>query len=131
MTFSGYVLRVCAVALLIWVVGGYPVFLWGGEAVVVAALYGFVMSFLNALLGGWISIWAIDKNHRIFMQAVFGGMALRLFIVLSLFFVTIKLVELHAFGLTLSLFLFYIVFQILEIRFFSRHPSEAPHSNKE
>jgi len=131
MIFLGYMLRLCAVASLIWVMGGYPVFLWGGKEVLVAAGYGFGISFVNALLGGWISLWAIDKSHSIFMQAVFGGMAIRMFIVLCLFFITIKLVELHVFGLTLSLFLFYVVFQFIEIRFFAGRPSGVAQMNKE
>lgn len=131
MTFSGYLLRLCAVASLTWLIGGYPAFLWGGADVLIAAGYGFGISFVNALVGGWISLWALDKNHSIFMQAVFGGMAIRLVIVLSLFFITIKLVELHVFGLTLTLFLFYVLFQFTEIRFFARRPSGVAQMNKE
>ena len=131
MTLSGYMLRLGIVAAVVWVLGGYPVYYWGGGDVLIASVYGFGISLLNAMLGGWLSLWALDKSHQVFMQAVFGGMAIRLFIVLSLFFITIKLVELHVFGLTLTLFLFYVLFQFIEIRFFARRPSGEAPLNKE
>ena len=40
------------------------------------------------------------------------------------FLLGLKLAKLHVFGLTLSLFFFFIVFQILEIRFFIGHSSD-------
>jgi hypothetical protein len=57
------------------------------------------------------------------MMVLFGGMGIRLMVVLIFFFLALKLAELHAFSLTLSLFLFYVVFQIIEIRFFAGSPS--------
>ena len=69
------------------------------------------------------------RDNRTFMTVVFGGMGIRLIIVLIFFFVALKLVKLHVFSLTLSLFLFYVVFQILEIRFFvGRPPDKANNS---
>ncbi len=106
------------ITVLIWVVGGYPLYLWGGQDLLLAGVAGCVICAVNTLAGGGIAIWAKGKDQKTFLKAVFGGMGIRLFIVLILFFIVMKLVKLHLFGLTLSLFLFYIVFQILEVRFF-------------
>lgn len=129
--FVRFVGRLGGATLLVWVIGGYPLYLWGNKDLVVAAAAGCAICLLNALIGGGIGLWAKDKGHRTFMLAVFGGTGLRLGIVLILFLIGFKLVKLHLFGLTLSLFLFYILFQILEIQFLTGRSAGASRIHKE
>ncbi|MCE2434148.1 MAG: ATP synthase subunit I [Candidatus Latescibacteria bacterium] len=113
-----FVKQIAVVLLVAWVLGGYPLYLWKGTNVLIAAGVGCAICTLNALAGAWLAMWGMGRDNRTFMTVVFGGMGIRLIIVLIFFFVALKLVKLHVFSLTLSLFLFYVVFQILEIRFF-------------
>ena len=124
-----FVKQIAAVLLVVWILGGYPIYLWKGTDVLIAAGIGCAICTLNALAGAWLALWGMRRDNRTFMTVVFGGMGIRLIIVLIFFFVALKLVKLHVFSLTLSLFLFYVVFQILEIRFFiGRPPGKANNS---
>ena len=124
-----FVKQIAIVLLVTWGLGGYPLYLWKGTDVLIAAGVGCAICTLNALAGAWLALWGMRRDNRTFMTVVFGGMGIRLIIVLIFFFVALKLVKLHVFSLTLSLFLFYVVFQILEIRFFvGRPPDKANNS---
>ncbi len=124
-----FVKQIAIVLLALWVLGGYPLYLWQGTNVIIAAGIGCAICTLNALAGAWLALWGMRRDNRTFMTVVFGGMGIRLIIVLILFYVALKLGKLHVFSLTLSLFLFYVVFQILEIRFFvGRPPDKANNS---
>ena len=48
-------------------------------------------------------------------------MTLRMMAIGAILFVLLKFTDLSARGLTLSLFFFYVVYQILEVRFLVRH----------
>ena len=109
--------------VVIWAIGSYPLYALGGADMVKAAAFGCLICTVNALAGGALTLWGLTKEQKTFMIVLFGGMGIRLFIVLIFFFLALKLAELHVFSLTLSLFLFYVVFQILEIRLFTRRPS--------
>ncbi len=124
-----FVKQIAIVLLGAWVLGGYPLYLWKGTNVLIAAGVGCAICTLNVIAGAWLAMWGLRRDNRTFMTVVFGGMGIRLIIVLIFFFVALKLVKLHVFSLTLSLFLFYVVFQILEIRFFvGRPPNKANNS---
>jgi len=111
------------VLVVIWGIGSYPLYVCGGFDVVRSAVVGCLICTINGLVGGGLALWAMGKDHRTFMMVLFGGMGIRLVLVLIFFFLALKLAELHVFSLTLSLFLFYVVFQVLEIRLFIRRPS--------
>ncbi|MDP6038419.1 MAG: hypothetical protein QGG64_07705 [Candidatus Latescibacteria bacterium] len=115
--------------VLMWGIGVYPLYAWGGMEVVWAAVVGCLICTANTLAGGGFALWAMGRDNKTFMLVTFGGMGIRLLIVLIFFFLFLKLVKLHVFSLTLSLFLFYVVFQILEIRLFTRRPSGDDRTN--
>ncbi len=115
---SAFAKQVAAILLALWGLGGYPLYLWQGMDVLIAAGVGCAICILNATAGAWLALWGMQRDNWAFMTVVFGGTGVRLIIVLIFFFLALKLVKLHVFSLTLSLFFFYVVFQILEIRFF-------------
>jgi len=121
--FVGFAKQLVLGTMVLWLVVGYPLYTWGGPDLLISAVVSCLICAVNALVGGWIAWWAKGKDQSTFLKAVFGGMTIRLFIVLILFFSVVKLAELNVFSLTLSLFLFYILFQILEIRFFTKQSS--------
>ena len=120
---STFAKQIAAILLVLWGLGGYPLYLWQGMDVLIAAGMGCAICTLNAIAGAWLALWGTRRDHRTFMTVVFGGMGVRLMMVLLFFVLALKLAKLHVFSLTLSLFLFFIAFQILEIRFFVGRPS--------
>ena len=125
---SAFVKQIAAILLVSWGLGGYPLYLWQGMDVLIAAGVGCAICTLNAIAGASLALWGARRDHRTFMAVVFGGMGVRLMLVLLFFILALKLAKLHVFILTLSLFLFFVVFQILEIRFFVRHSSDKTHA---
>lgn len=121
---SAFVKQIAIVLLASWVLGGYPLYLWGGLDILIAAGVGCAICALNVTAGACLALWGLRRDNHTFTMVVFGGTGVRLIIVLLFFFLGLKLAKLHVFGLTLSLFFFFIVFQILEIRFFIGHSSD-------
>jgi hypothetical protein len=118
--FVQFVKGILVLLVVSWCVCGYPLYLWKGPEWVLAAGVGCIICTVNALVGGGVALWGMNKSQTVFFAAVFGGMGVRVFLVITFFLIALKLAKLHVFGLTLSLFLFYVMFQILEIRFFAR-----------
>jgi hypothetical protein len=121
--YVGFVKQLIIGTLVFWLLVGYPLYVWGSQELLIASMVSCLICAVNALVGGGIAWWAKGKGQSTFLKAVFGGMGIRVFIVLVLFFSVVKLAKLHVFSLTLSLFLFYILFQFLEIRFFATQSS--------
>ena len=121
--------QIVVILVASWGVSGYPLYLWGGMDVLIAAGVGCAICTLNATAGAGLALWGMGRDNRTFMMVIFGGMGIRLIIVLVSFLIALKLAELHVFSLTLSMFLFYVVFQILEIRLFTGRPSGDDRTN--
>ena len=121
--YGGFVKQLIIGTLVFWILFGYPLYAWGNQELLIASIVSCMICAVNALVGGGIVWWAKGKDQSTFLKAVFGGMGIRLFMVLVLFFSVVKLAKLHVFSLTLSLFLFYLLFQFLEIRFFAARSS--------
>ena len=121
MDLSGFVKQVGIVVVGALVLGGYPLYAYADAAVVWAGALGCGICVLNALAGCASAVWAFEKPHKVFVRTLFGGMAVRLLAMGLAFFLLIKFTGVHVLGLAISLFLFYVLFQILEIRFLMGH----------
>lgn len=117
--FLRFVKYMAVILAVVWGLGGYPLYVAKGSDWVIAAAVGCAICTANALVGGGLALWAMDKNQTTFLLAVFGGMGLRMLVVVAVFFAALKFGKLHTFGLTLSMFLFYVMLQILEVRLFA------------
>ena len=87
---------------------------------VLAAAVGFGIGALNALAGGLSAIWSFDRPQSVFLKTLLGGMVLRMLVICGVLILLIEVTALSIYGLVFSLFLSYLLFQILEIRFFVR-----------
>lgn len=76
---------------------------------------GLVMSTVNAIIGSLCIGYAFDKPQNTFLKIVFGGMVLRMGILLGGLFVLITVFRFHTLSLTLSLLGFYLIFLVMEI----------------
>ncbi len=122
---KGFVRQVAIVLIVGVVVGGYPVYASLGYDSVIAALVGCGISTANVIAGVVTIVWAFDKPQSVFLKAILGGIAARMaaiFIALILF---VRLTSLEIFPLVGSLFVFYLVFQALELRFVVRRGQES------
>ena len=72
-----FVKQIAAVLLVVWILGGYPIYLWKGTDVLIAAGIGCAICTLNALAGAWLALWGMRRDNRTFMTVVFGGMGIR------------------------------------------------------
>ena len=111
-------------------IGGYAVYQWWGVEMVQAAATGCAVSILNVLAGCGSAVWAFDKPQTVFLKAVLGGLTLRMMLIGVVLFGLLKFTDLSSTGLTLSLFFFYLVYQILEVRFLVRY-NAARHVSSE
>jgi hypothetical protein len=98
-----------------FLIAGYPMYLFASQEVIVAVIAGAVISTINIFLG-YVSIEiAYGKSMTKFMKWIFGGMGLRLLILLAAIYIAVKVLQFHLFGFIVSLFAFYSVYLILEI----------------
>ncbi len=121
MDLSGFVKQVGLVLAGALVLGGYPLYAYADAAAIWGVVLGCGICVLNALAGCTSAVWAFEKPHKVFVRTLFGGMAVRLLAMGLVFFLLIKFTGVHVLGLAISLFLFYVLFQVLEIRFLMGH----------
>jgi len=82
-----------------------------------------IIAFGNILLGAFSLEYAIDKSNTAFMTAVFGGMGVRMGLILVA--MTLLLLNgYHALALALALMGFYVVYMIAEITYATRELSQ-------
>ena len=114
---TGFVRQVGVVLAGAAVLGFYPLYAYGDAAIIWGVVAGSGICAANVLVGCGLILWAFEKPHAAFFKALFGGMAARLAGIGLVFFLLVKLTTVHTLSLTLSIVLFYVGFQVLEIRF--------------
>lgn len=110
--------QVGAVLIAAAILGGYTLYVYWGVEMVRAAAVGCGIGALNALAGGLSAIWSFDRPQPVFLKALLGGMVVRMLVICIGLVLLIKFTALSVYGLVFSLFSSYLLFQILEIRFF-------------
>ncbi|MBI2419554.1 MAG: hypothetical protein HYV28_16960 [Ignavibacteriales bacterium] len=84
---------------------------------------------LNYLAGMQIHVKALQKDQSYFMIYVFGGMTIRIFILLALIIISYKLLNLNFYSFILVFFGFYIFFLSLEIYYLLKFEHRKPVHN--
>ena len=116
----GFVRQVAIVLLIGIAVGGYPVYASWGSAALIAVLVGCAISTLNVIAGVASIVWAFDKPQPVFLKTILGGMAVRMAAIFVVLIAMVKLTDLDVIPLVGAMFGFYLVFQVLELRFVTR-----------
>ncbi len=106
----------CAVACL----AAYPLARYAPGEVITGVLLGAALSTVNVLLGYLAVEYSFEKSYGVFLRTVFGGMGLRLLLMLAALAALIALANVHAMALTMSLLGFYVIYLVLEILFLQR-----------
>jgi len=116
-----FLLQVLLTLLVAWAVAAYPLYLYCTREQVIGAAMGCAIVLVNALAGCMSVVWAFDRKQTDFLKVLFGGMAIRLMAMALAFGLLLAFTEVDRVGLTVSLFVFYVLFQVLEIRFLLGH----------
>lgn len=103
----------------------YPTIAWAAPEVVRSIVASAIIAVVNVLIGLVALEWSIDKGHAPFMYAVFGGMGVRMGLIL-LALTVLLLNGYHALSLALSLMGFYVVYTIAEIVYVVQELNRRP-----
>ena len=119
--FLKYILVYSAVVLLIAI---YPIFFFATKVQALSIAVGYIISFINVLIGYTLNKSALGKNTKSFMVMVLGGMGIRLMIVAILLVLLLNYTQLESISLVSSVFFFYFLFISIEIYFLLKKPGE-------
>jgi len=78
-------------------------------------LFGDIITFLNFVLGLLFILFGINRSDKTFLISIFGGLILRLGVMLGLVLVCLKFLEINEISFIFSLLFFYIFYAIIEI----------------
>ena len=107
----------------------YPMASWSAAEVLDAVIASGIIAFCNVVLGYFLLQYAIDKSNSVFMGVVFGGMGIRMALILVA--LTILLInDYHALALSLALMGFYVVYMIVELVYVTRELGTRPSRSK-
>lgn len=76
---------------------------------------GFLLSFLNFLIGLLLIKFSISQSEKIFFVSLWGGMLFRLVLGLSLILISLIFLEISTYGFIFSILFFYVFYLIIEI----------------
>jgi hypothetical protein len=111
-------LKVTAVSsLIVFLILVYPVYKYATWIQVNSFLCGYIISLINGLLGFKLNAMAFEKPVKGFMILVFGGMGLRIIVVMLLLLILLQFSIFESISLISSVFFFYILFISIEIYF--------------
>lgn len=94
-------------------------------------LYGFIISTFNIFLGIIFIRYGLDKSDKIFLIVVFGGLILRLFIVLALIVITLKFLFVRLNSFIFTTFIFYFYYLIVEVYILSQKKNNKIKTNND
>ena len=109
----------------------YPVSVYAGKIQIYSFILGYLISLLNALLGYKLSLTAFNRSVKSFMILVFGGMGIRLLIVIIFLLILIQFTSVDSISLAASVFFFYTLFVSIEIYFLHKISAGAENRKNE
>ncbi|MBN1279016.1 MAG: hypothetical protein K9I59_09795 [Chlorobium sp.] len=108
-----FLIKLCILTVILW-----AVIFWGlapGSVDLKSVTVAWVMVFLNTLAGYLLFDYAFEKKSATFTKVVFGGLAVRLLLMMVLLAVIIAGSYVSAYDFVLSFFAFYCIYVIVEI----------------
>ncbi|HKI45941.1 MAG TPA: hypothetical protein VKA08_11480 [Balneolales bacterium] len=116
-TFTIIILSIDAAFLIF---GGYPVFRIYGFPALLGMIVALVMTTANVLAGYWIIIRSFHLDMSDFMKRVFGGMGIRMFVLMGLIVIILLVTKINQNSFIISLFISYICKSVIEIIFINK-----------
>lgn len=125
----GFFKYIAISSLLVIVLGAYPVWKYFTATQINSFVFGYIISLINAVIGYKLNTMAFSRPTKSFMVLVFGGMGIRLMVVLLLLLILIQFTSLDSFSLVGSVFFFYTLFISIEIYFLHKKQLQAKKHN--
>ena len=112
-------------ALILVLLAGYPLYRYYGGNATIAFLSAVCITFFNAVVGFYFIDKYFSASLNDFMKMVFGSMGVRLLVLALLFVGLIGFTKIHEVSFTVSLFISYILFSVIEIYFLNKKASKT------
>lgn len=107
--------KVFWILIITIVLASYPLAEYSNFEIIIAAAVGAALSTAN-FIAGYLSIeYAFNKSMTRFLKTILGGLGIRLVLLLLAMLFAIQVLKLHLLAFTISLFIYYAIFLILEI----------------
>lgn len=103
-------------ATIILLVVLWPLLHFGGTGYLMAALLSYVLSLFIVIISYGSIRRTFSKSPKVFYSTVFIGMAIRFFLFIAALYIVFKFTNLPILGFVITFMLFYIIFQILEVK---------------
>lgn len=116
-------------SLLVLVLGSYPVWKYFTITQINSFVFGYIISLVNAVIGYKLNTMAFSKPTKSFMVLVFGGMGIRLMVVMLFLVILIQFTSLDSISLVGSVFFFYTLFISIEIYFLHKKQLQTKKHN--
>lgn len=116
-------------SLIVIVLGSYPVWKYFTVNQINSFVFGYIISLMNAIIGYKLNTMAFGKPTKTFMMLVFGGMGIRLILVLLFLVILIQFTTLDSLSLVGSVFFFYTLFISIEIYFLHKKQLQVKKHN--
>ncbi|RNA65663.1 hypothetical protein CR163_010850 [Prosthecochloris sp. ZM_2] len=108
-----FLLKLCILSVILW-----GIVYWGADryAINIGSVFvAWILVILNSLTGYLLFEYAFEKEQAVFTKVVFGGLSLRLLVLMILVAVIILQQVVTVSDFILSFFAFYCIYVILEI----------------
>ncbi len=86
------------------------------SAVTSGIIYGYLLSLMNVFLGYFSFELAFGRKNKTFTKIFFGGMILRMILLLCALILIIKFIGINLISLLFSLLIFYVINLIIELK---------------
>jgi len=118
-------------SLIVIALGWYPLWKYFTVNQINSIVFGYIISLVNAIIGYKLNTMAFSKPTKSFMVLVFGGMGIRLIVVLLFLVILLQFTSLDSLSLVGSVFFFYTLFISIEIYFLHKIQLQAKKHNLE
>jgi hypothetical protein len=97
------------------IIAGYTLFAASNRVIFKSILIGDFLAFLNFMLGLMFVSWGINRPNKDFLASLFGGLLIRLSLLLVLLTSTLIFLEINEISFIFSILFFYFFYVIIEI----------------
>jgi len=98
---------------------------WGGPKAAASAGLGAALATLSALGGVYLTAWAMPRPQNVFFGALVGGILARMVLFCGAVAVLVTATDLPPGAFIAGLFVYYVIYQVLEIRALHRYRCAA------
>lgn len=92
-----------------------PLSMYTDHELVRSVIAGGLASLFHLLLGYLFIEYGFEKSNTTFLKVILGGTLLRMFVLVGIVFLLVRVYQFHTVSLMVSLLLFYVLNLVLEI----------------